>query len=116
MFKPGIGGIVKKINNGRLMKKYLLVTYFTLVSASAMAFQTPAQQSANVIKAVVGSILNDGGLQLHSIAKVTVSTSGAKAQLINQKGECLAIPYVIKADALGEISVEVNKAAMAICD
>lgn len=81
-----------------------------------MAFQTPAQQSANTIKAVVQSILSDNGLQLLSITKVTVSTSGAKAQLVNQSGECLAIPYVVEADAVGAVSVEVDTAALAICD
>ena len=98
------------------MKKYFIVICLGLGSASSMAFQTPAQRSANVIKAVVESILSDNGLQLLSITKVTVSTSGAKAQLVNQNGECLAIPYVVKADALGTVSVEVNKVALAICD
>lgn len=98
------------------MKKYLLAICVVLGSLSAMAFQTPVQQSASTIKAVVQSILNDSGLQLHSITKVIVSASGAKAQLVNQSGECLAIPYVVKADALGAVSVEVDKAAIAICD
>ena len=87
-----------------------------LGSATAMAFQTPAQQSANIIKAVVQSILSENGFQLLSITKITVSPSGAKAQLVNQNGECLAIPYVVKADAVGTVSVEVDKAALAICD
>jgi hypothetical protein len=98
------------------MKKYLIVTYLALGSASAMAFETPAQQSANAIKAVVQSILSDSGLQLLSITKVTASTSGAKAQLVNQNGECLAIPYLVKADSLGRVSVEVNRVALALCD
>lgn len=98
------------------MKKYLIVTCLALGSVSALAFQTPAQQSANTIKAVVQSILSDIGLQLLSITKVTVSTSSAKAQLVNQSGECLAIPYAVKADAVGTVSVEVDKAALAICD
>lgn len=98
------------------MTKYLMAACLSMVSASAMAFQTPAHQSANTIKAVVESILNSEGFQLLTITKVTVSASGAKAQLVNQNGECLAIPYVIKADALGTISVEVDKAALAICD
>lgn len=98
------------------MKKYLAIASLTLVSASGMAFQTPAQQSANTIKAVVQSILSDNGLQLLSITKVTVNTTSAKAQLVNQSGECLAIPYAVKADALGTVSVEVDKAALAICD
>ena len=98
------------------MKKYLILTCLALASTTAMAFQTPAQQSANTINAVIQSILSDKGLQLLSITKITVSTSGAKAQLVNQKGECLALPYVIKADALGAVSAEINKAAIAICD
>lgn len=81
-----------------------------------MAFQTPSQQSANAINPVVQSILNDKGLQLLSITKIDVSTSGPKAQLVNQDGKCLALPYVIKADSLGNISAEINKAALATCD
>lgn len=98
------------------MKKYLIIACLSLGPISAMAIQTPAQQSANTIKAVVQSILSENGFQLLSIAKVTVSTSSAKAQLVSQSGECLAIPYVVKADALGTVSVEVDKAALAICD
>ena len=98
------------------MKKYLIAACLTLVSVSAMAFQTPVQQSANTIRAVIQSILSEKGFQLLSIKKVTVSNSDAKAELVNQNGECLAIPYLVKADALGSISVEVNKAALAICD
>lgn len=98
------------------MKNFLIVTCFTLVSATVMAFQTPAQQSANTINAVVKSILSDSGLQLLSITTVTVSSSGAQAQLVDQNGQCLAIPYTVKADALGTIDVEVDKAALAICD
>lgn len=98
------------------MKKYLILTCLALVSTTAMAFQTPAQQSANAINAVVQSILTDKGLQLLSITKINVSTSGAKAQLVNQNGECLALPYVIKTDALGTVSAEINKSALAICD
>lgn len=98
------------------MKKFLAVICLSLGSASAMAFQTPAQQSANTIKAIIQSILSDNRLEPLSIKKVIVSTSDAKAELVNQKGECLAIPYVVKADALGTISVEVNRAAVAICD
>ncbi len=89
---------------------------FVVVSTSAMAFQTPVQQSANIVKAIVEAILKDNGLQLLSISKVTVSDSGAKAQLVDQSGECLAIPYLVNIDALGAITVEVNKAAIAICD
>jgi hypothetical protein len=98
------------------MKRYLGVTFLALGSVSAKAFQTPAQQSANAIKAVVQSISSDSGLQLLSITKVSVTGSDAKAQLVNQNGECLAIPYVIKADALGTASAEINKAALAVCD
>lgn len=90
--------------------------YLAFGSVSAMAFQTPAQQSVNTIKAVVQSILSDSGLQLLSLTKVTVSTSGAKAQLVNQRGECLALPYLVKADAGGTVSVELDKAALAVCD
>ena len=98
------------------MKKYLILVCLALASTTAMAFQTPVQQSANTINAVIQSILSDKGLQLLSITKITVGTSGAKAQLVNQNGECLALPYVIKADALGAVSAEINKAAIAICD
>lgn len=98
------------------MKNYLVVTCLVLGTVSARAFQAPAQQSANTINAVVQSILSDRGLQLLSIVKVSVSTSGAKAQLVNQNGECLAIPYIVKSDAVGTISIEVDRAALAICD
>ncbi len=99
------------------MKNILIITAAIFVTGVANAsFQTPLQQSANTVKAVLSSILADQGLTLRSITKIQVSTDGAKAQLVDQKGECLAIPYVITYDAMGLPSATPDKAALAICN
>lgn len=97
------------------MKKYFALSIF-LGAISAQAIQSPAQQSAGVVNAVVASILADTGLQFQSISKITVRSGNAKAQLLDQNGDCIAIPYVVETSALGDIRVDVNEAARAICD
>jgi len=98
------------------MKK-LLVTCVLLGSFSAMAFQSPVQQSGSVFRAVLNSIQKDPKLELMSIRKITSDYVSAKAQLLDhESGNCLAIPYTVKANRMGEISVEVNTAAFAVCD
>lgn len=99
------------------MKSFLMIaTYLTFASTSALAFQAPVQQSANIYKAVISLILSDNGLMFYSIEKIVVTSSYAKAQLVNQDGDCLAIPFEIKTDGLGTIKVEVDKAALAVCN
>jgi hypothetical protein len=98
------------------MKKLVLSVSIIVAASSAYALQTPAQQSGSIVKSVVRSILSDSGLALLSITKITVTNDRAKAQLTNQKGECLAIPYKVTADNQGFPSVEVDKVAFAICD
>lgn len=102
------------------MKKIILISTFVYVFGSLPAFsqslQLPAQQSANIIKFVIKSILDDQALRFYTISKITVSDSSAKAQLLKVDGECLAIPYAIKINYLGEITVQVDTAALAICD
>lgn len=101
------------------MKKSLILLSAILIFGTtqfAYGFQTPAQQSSNTITAVLSSILSDSGLALRSITKIQVSKDGAKAQLVDQAGECLAIPYEVSFDAMGFPTATPNKASLAICD
>ncbi len=97
------------------MKK-LIASFFLLPFAFANALQLPSQQSANVIKAVVDSVLTNNGLEFSSISKISISGDRAKVQLISSNNECLAIPYLIIANGQGAPSVKIDIAAIAICD
>lgn len=100
------------------MIRTFLFTVLLSSTAFAQSFQLPAQQSAVVVRSVVNLILADEGLKFSKINKITVSDdfSSAKAELIDQEGNCVAIPYVIKMNQLGENEVKVNTLALAICN
>lgn len=76
----------------------------------------PIRLSAKVISAVTNKILSDRGFEFYSISKIKVRENSVKVQLTNEAGECLAVPYLITINSLGEPEAEVNTAALAICD
>ena len=47
---------------------------------------------------------------------IQLNADRAKVQLIDQQNNCLAIPYVVKADKMGLPAVFIDRAALASCD
>lgn len=97
------------------MKNLVAVICLLSISLSAFGFQTPLQQSAGAVNAVMNAVKKDTNLQLLSIRKISISNSNAKIELVDQKGVCTAIPFELTADAMGIVKAEVMTNALAEC-
>lgn len=96
--------------------KNLILSLFLFSTASSFAFQLPVQQSADIATQIIKHVLSNNSLAYRSITKINISNDFAKVELTDNKGECLAIPFVVSYSRVGELSVEVDKLALAICN
>jgi hypothetical protein len=102
------------------MKNFFIGTMIILSAGMAVAqgFQTPAQQSAGAIKAVLNAVLADKGLMLKSITKISHSNANrAKVEFTDNDGNCSALSYEISYSPLGiAMSAKLDTRVVVVCD
>jgi hypothetical protein len=104
----------KQKRKGRNMKNFMILIAIVLVVGIAQA-SSRVQVSANIISAVLKSILSDQGLADTRITKVFAGSAGVRVEFIGHES-CLSAFYGITHDRSGHLIAIRDNSADTQCE
>jgi len=109
--------LIYKSLKGVFMKSFTACLFLTVsISGFAQIIPTPFQASADTGKAIITYLEASMKNKFLSIQEISISGRFAKVELVDNEGNCSAIPFIVKYSDAGETTVHVNAAAFAVCD